>query len=284
MKKIELLDNTGPVEEKFDGQAMFKECFIDVTKPIGRQPIAISIGQSMYKGENYPIAFGSYGDYSCIVGASKSKKTFLKSAIIAAYIGGRSIEYFPQIKGHREADKIVVEIDTEQSPYHSQRVFKRVTEMVGTNYERYFPFSLRAYSVHERIGFVEWIFNEWEHRNDIGLISIDGFVDLVTDFNSLEQSTDLQDKLLKWTSKAKCHITGVLHSNFGSDKPVGHIGSAVLKKAETVVFVETNEKEFPGTAFVKCKYSRNLPFDNFEFQINENWLPQANESDNQIAF
>ena len=167
----------------------------------------------------------------------------------------------------------MVELDTEQSPFHSQRVFKRVCEMVGTNYERYFPFSLRAKSVRERMQFVEHLFNEWEYRNDIGLMSIDGFVDLVTDFNSLEQSTDLQDKLLKWTSQSKCHITGVLHSNYGTEKPVGHIGSAVLKKAETVVFVETKEKEFPGRAFVNCKYSRNLPFKNFEFTIDENWLP-----------
>lgn len=274
---------TTDTEKEFDGAAMFKDCFIDVTKPIARQPIAISIGESQYKNETYPIAFGSYGDYSCIVGASKSKKTFLKSAIVAAYIGGRSIEYFPKLKGHRDNDKIVVELDTEQSPYHSQRVFKRVCEMVGTNYERYFPFSLRAKSVHERMQFVEWIFNEWENRKYIGLMSIDGYVDLVTDFNSLEQSTDLQDKLLKWTSKAKCHITGVLHSNYGTEKPVGHIGSAVLKKAETVVFIETNEKEFPGIAKVKCKYSRNLPFEGFEFEVNDNWLPRALETEN-IAF
>jgi hypothetical protein len=31
------------------------------------QPVAISIGSSEYKGTNYPIPFGSYGDFSCIV-------------------------------------------------------------------------------------------------------------------------------------------------------------------------------------------------------------------------
>lgn len=259
-------------DQKPDFSHVFQECFIDVTKPIKRQPVAISIGESNYKGRTYPIPFGSYSNYSCIVGASKSKKTFLKSAIVAGYIGGNSNNYFPNIKGHRSSDSIVVDLDTEQSEYHSQRVFKRVIEMVGTNYDRYFPFSLRGKLVKERMGFVEWIFNEWEHRNEIGLVSIDGYVDLVTDFNSLEQSTNLQDKLLKWTANSKCHITGVLHKNFGSDKPVGHVGSSVLKKAETVVFVES-KKEIKNTALVTCEYSRNIPFEDFEFQINNDWLP-----------
>jgi hypothetical protein len=34
------------------------------------------------------------------------------------------------------------------------------------------------------------------------------------------------------------HITGILHKNFGTSKPVGHVGSSVLKKAETVVFMK----------------------------------------------
>jgi hypothetical protein len=34
------------------------------------------IGSSEYKGTNYPIPFGSYGDFSCIVGASKVKRLF----------------------------------------------------------------------------------------------------------------------------------------------------------------------------------------------------------------
>ena len=86
----------------------------------------------------------------------------------------------------------------------------------------------------------------------------------------MEQSNHLQEKLLQWSTTANCHITGILHRNFNSQKPVGHVGSAILKKAETVVFVETDE----DLARVKCEYSRNIPFDDFSFRINSNWLPE----------
>lgn len=258
---------------QIDCTGIFKKSFIDVSAKMYQQPVAISIGESNYKQARYPIPFGSYGDYSCIVGSSKARKTFLKSAIIAGYIGGESQNYFPNIKGHNTEGKYVIEIDTEQSKFHSQRVFKRVCEMVGSNYEYYKPFSLREYSPKERFEFIDWLFFESEYRGNIGLMSIDGYADLVTDFNSLEQSNALQEKLLKWTTLSKCHITGVLHKNFGSSKPVGHVGSSVLKKAETVVFVDKEDE----ITTVRCEYSRNIPFDNFTFTINEDWLPIESE-------
>lgn len=273
--RIKIPDFTKP---EVDHREMFKECYVDVKKPVGKQPVAISIGATLYKGEFIPIPFGSYGDYSCIVGASKAKKTFLKSAIIAGYIGGNSNRYFPNIIGHRSDDKIVLDLDTEQSKYHSRIVFNRVCEMVGGVYERYFPFQLRGKSFKERYGFLEWLFNEWEYRNEIGLVSVDGYADLISNSNDLERSTELSNDFLKWTANSKAHLTGVLHRNFGSAKPAGHIGSTILKKAETIVFVET-KKEQKNRSFVSCEYSRNLPFDDFCFDINDEWLPElVNES------
>ncbi len=142
--------------------------------------------------------------------------------------------------------------------------------MVGNYPQNYKPFSLREYSSFEKLEFIDWIVNESDFRKNIGLISIDGYADLVSDFNSLQQSNMLQEKLLKWTTSANCHITGVLHRNFNSQKPVGHVGSSILKKAETVVFLETEE----SFAKVKCEYSRNVPFEDFSFKINQDWLPE----------
>jgi len=261
-----------PLEDKLDFKKIELECYINPAKEIQRQPIAISIGESQYKNEMYPIPFGSYGDFSCIVGASKSRKTFVKSMIEAGYIGGDANKY-THIKGHNNQDKFVISFDTEQSQYHTQRVTKRVLEMVGSNYEYYKSYSLRQYDPLVRFQFIEWVMLESEYRNNLGLVSIDGFVDLITDFNSLEQSTQLTEKLLNWTSITKCHLTGILHKNFGTSKPVGHVGSSILKKAETVLFVE-NENNL---TLAKCEYSRNLPFDNFAIDINKDWLPFVTE-------
>jgi hypothetical protein len=248
---------------------LFKNSYVDPAEEMKPQPVAISIGYSEYKGTNYPIPFGSYGDFSCIVGASKSKKTFFKSMIEAGYIGGNSVMYCPEFKGHGSKDKLVVSVDTEQSRYHTQRVQRRVLEMTGANHEMYKTHALREFPPNERMQFIEFLIFESDYRNHIGLLSIDGYVDLVTDFNSLEQATGLTENLMRWSSKANIHITGILHKNFGTAKPVGHVGSSVLKKAETVAFVEVDGK----ISNIKCEYSRNLPFEPFAFAVNENWLP-----------
>ena len=248
---------------------IFQDSFIDPSEELKQQPIAISVRDSIYKGSSYPIPYGSYGDFSCIVGASKSRKTFFKSMIEAGYIGGRASVLNPSIKGHNTKDKLVISIDTEQSRFHTQRVQRRVLEMVGANYDLYKTFSLRQYNPQERFQFIDWIVNESEYKGNIGLMSIDGYVDLVTDFNSLEQSTGLTDRLLQWTALGNMHITGILHKNFGTSKPVGHVGSSVLKKAETVVFIEKDN----DLTVAKCEYSRNLAFGDIIFTVNDDWLP-----------
>ena len=254
---------------KTDFKKLFNESFVDPSEELKPQPIAISIGISEYKGTNFPIPFGSYGDFSCIVGASKSRKTFFKSMVEASYIGGSSNLYCPSLKGHGRRDKFVISIDTEQSKFHTQRVQRRVLEMVGSRYDNYKTFSLRAFSPKERFEFIDWIIYESDFKDNIGLLSIDGYVDLVTDFNSLEQATGLTDKLLQWTSKGDMHCTGILHKNFGTSKPVGHVGSSVLKKAETVVFIESDGNQTTA----KCEYSRNQPFETICFEVNKDWLP-----------
>lgn len=265
----DLTNNAIPI---IDYKQIFKDSLIDPAEEIKQQPIALSIGESNYKGISYPIPFGSYGDFSCIVGASKSRKTFFKSMIEAAFIGGKSNIYNPSIKGHNNEKKFVLSFDTEQSHFHAQRVQRRVLELIGGNCEFYKTFGLRSYTPKERFDFIDWVVFESEFKNNIGLMSIDGFVDLVTDFNSLEQSTGLTEKLLNWTAKGKMHCTGILHKNFGTAKPVGHVGSSVLKKAETVVFIEKDDDDVTK---VKCEYSRNQPFKEIKFNVDDNdWLPK----------
>ena len=277
-EKIEINSETSLlIPSEVDFKKIFQEALIDPSEEIKQQPIAISIRESEYKGNLYPIPFGSYGDFSCIVGASKSRKTFFKSMIEAGYIGGSSNILNPSIKGHNSKDKFVISFDTEQSQYHTQRVQRRVLEMVGANYDLYKTFSLRQYNPKERFDFIDWVVFESDFKDNIGLMSIDGYVDLVTDFNNLEQATGLTEKLLQWTAKGKMHCTGILHKNFGTAKPVGHVGSSVLKKAETVVFVEKNENE----TIAKCEYSRNIPFEPITFDVNKDWLPY--ETDNNYS-
>lgn len=263
---IQLVDINA--EKKTDYDKILQNTFIDVEKELAPQPTCLSYGYKF--NEHCPIV--TYGNFCAIVGASKSYKSFLKAGFIAGYIGGNSTEYFPEIKGHDIKDKFIVDFDTEQSDYHVHKAAKRVVTMVGSNYNYYKPFALRSLTPNERMEFIEWVFNESDLKGKIGLCSIDGVADLVSDVNNLEQSNICVNKLMALTKDNNCGMITVIHRNYESDKPTGHLGSATLKKSETVLFVDKQE----SIAKVTAKYSRNIPIDEFSFTIEEGLPKEKN--------
>jgi len=250
---------------------IYESAFVDVKKKIDFPPVAISMGTYNYNGKQFPIPFGTYGNFSCIVGASKSKKTFLKSLIMASYIGGNSNQYGGIIKNHRERDMFVIDLDTEQSAFDAQRVFKRTMKMVGCeDYEFYKPFALRPYEPKQRLEFIEWLIYESDMRDNIGLVGIDGLADLVDDFNDLKESQKAIQKVMTWTADKNLHLTTILHSNYGSAKAVGHIGSSMLKKAETVCSVVNTDDVVTAT----FTHTRGFPIESFSYDVQkETGLP-----------
>jgi len=249
---------------------IYKASFVDVTKKIEYPPVAVSIGTHRMGSKNFPIPFGTYGNFSCIVGPSKSKKTFLKSLITAAYIGGQTSNYTSSIKSHRDRECFIIDIDTEMGSYHAQSAFKRVMKMVGVeNYEFYKPFALRPYEPKERLQFIEWLIYESEMKDNIGWVSIDGLADTVNDYNNLEESQAVIQKIMQWTNDKQFHLTTILHSNFGTNKAVGHIGSSMLKKAETICQVN------PEGDAIKAHFShtRGFPIEDFYYSVNSDGLP-----------
>jgi hypothetical protein len=260
-------------EAEIDFKAMQRSCFVDVTEELPPPPIALSLGTYTYGQQIYPIPFGTYGNFSCLVGASKSMKTFLKSALIAGYIGGQAQNYFPNLKGHDVGDKLIIDVDTEQSLWHTQRVAKRVCEMVGTNPDNFIPFTTREYDAKIRFQFIEWVMMESEYRNNIGLITIDGAADILENVNDLDMANTITQGMMKWTTKSNAHLCTILHRNHNTDKPTGHLGSSIMKKSETVAFVTRDDK----LTKVTPDYCRNYPFDEFYFELDENHLPKESE-------
>jgi len=189
-----------------DFKKIANELFINVKKEIKYPPTTISVGDYQMGSNFYPIPFGTAGNFSTIVGAPKSMKTFFKSLVLASYIGGQSIDYAPTFKTHRTTDKYVLDFDTEQGEWHSQKTFKRVPEMVGAEYKNYKPFYLRKLPPKERLQFIEWCLMESDFKDNIGLVSIDGIADLVNDVNDLTESNNMTQKLMEWTDKGKFHL------------------------------------------------------------------------------
>ena len=268
MEKLNI-DDFKEEEIVFDPAAAFAECLINPDEELIRPPIAISVG---YKYQEL-VPLVTYGNFCCIVGASKSMKSFLKSAFLACAIGGEAQNYFPDVQGHDIQGKYVIDIDTEQGKYHVQRVVKRVNTMVGKNYGGYKGLALRPKTPKERVAFIEWILTESDFAGKIAVLSIDGVADLIEDVNDLKSSNEITQKLMTWSNDYNIAIITILHKNFDSAKPTGHLGSAVLKKAETTVFV-TKEDDI---VTVNAKYSRNIPFDDFKFSVDEKGIPFETE-------
>ncbi len=129
-------------EPEFNYQNVYNSCLVDLSEELMLPPTALAIGQHEYKGNLYSNNTFSYGEFSAIVAASKSKKTFFKSSLIAGYIGGNTTNYFPEFKSHRESEPFIIDIDTEQGEYYAQRAFRRVADMVGETYNNYLPFGV----------------------------------------------------------------------------------------------------------------------------------------------
>lgn len=241
---------------------------VDLSKKYDRPETLISIGSHSYKDKDYPTAVMTSGEFSCLVAPSKSKKTFLKSAIEAAYIGGNSNRHFPNIKGHRDKNYYILSIDTEQSNYYASRAFKRVEEMTGVKYKNYIAFKMRALSIDERIGLIKHLIYNSEYSGKTKLIFIDGIADLLLDVNDMEASNIIANYLLKWTEEMNIHICVIIHSAFGTSKATGNLGSTLIKKAESVLMLSPTD-DTKKVIKVSHQYSRGYSFDDFYFSIKD---------------
>jgi len=259
-------------ETRMKAEYLLEQCYVDPNVEIEHPPVAISLGETNYETIDgpvtYPTPIATYGNISFVQAPPKHKKTFLVTLLSAAYMGGDCARYAGDIKGHREG-KCIYHFDTEQGNYHAQVVFRRVLKMSGLTNECYQTYALRALDVEERLNVIEHAITSAEN---VGLVVIDGIADLVQDVNNIEESNKVVQKLMKWSQNLKCHIMTVIHTNFNSEKPTGHLGSALEKKAETQIALSKSEQD-EEIINVKCKASRSKSFDDFSFIINKNGLP-----------
>lgn len=254
-------------EEKY--KRILEDSYVDPKEVVSLPPLAVSFGSTI--GNNpTPIGIGSYGNFSFVQAPPKSKKTFFLSLIATAYMGEET-PYTKGMKGYRDNKKLI-HYDTEQGRFHAHRVFRRVTDICGYS-EDYLTYALRQYSPMERLDFIDWHLNKTEN---VGLVIIDGIADLMLDSNDLKESSNVVQYLMRWTQELNIHIITAIHSNWNSEKPTGHLGSFLEKKAETQIALELSDQK--NIAVVKCMRSRGFPFEKFAFEVGSDGLPSILES------
>ena len=272
MIEIPNIDLTKNLDPPKDFEKLLQSCHVDLSEEFPKPEILLSIGKHEYKGNYYPTSVMTAGEFSAIVAQSKAKKSFLKSALLAGYIGGETHNLFPNIKTHRDQDYTILDFDTEQGKYYTQRSFRRVQEMTGGVYDNYQGYATRHLSSMDRILMIDYCLSNQEklYKSKVKLVAIDGIADLVENTNDIVMSKEASDYILKWTYELNIHIVTIIHKSGLTNKPLGHLGTYVLKKAETVINLDV---ETDGTIKVTNPYSRGYRFDDFNFDVNKDALP-----------
>ena len=213
----------------------------------------------------------SRGNISAICGEAKSRKTFLTSALVASALAipYKGLNNFKCVANN--SDLTCLWVDTEQGQPHVRKVIERITEMTGSKLggllsePRLTTLSLREEAPAKR----KALFIEALYHFPYDLVVIDGIADLQRNTNDLEESDALVSELMALSTKTNTHIICVLHTNPGTDKARGHLGSSLQRKAESVIYVHRNG----DSSIVEPQFCRNEPFERFAFTIDDKGIP-----------
>ena len=215
------------------------------------------------------------GNISAICGEAKSRKTFLTTALVASAmaIPCNKLDNFSNVA--KDMNINVLWVDTEQGEQHVRRVVNRITQMTGAAMggaivePRLTTLALRELAPHER---KNMIYDAMALRH-YDIVVIDGIADLQRNTNDLEESDALVAELMRLSTQAQTHIICVLHTNPGSDKARGHLGSSLQRKSEAVLFVH----RVGECTIVEPQFCRNEPFERFAFTVSEEGIPRLTD-------
>lgn len=239
---------------------------IDTSKPIEKPPVIISIKEQSGT-QTITKRLCTLGNFSCIKGKAKSRKTFLISLITAAVLNDESVDKF--VADLPTGKDGIMYFDTEQSDYDCANVISRIERMSGRRLLK--SFALREYSPLDRCDIIEYAFKKW--GNETALCVIDGIADCAVAINEEDEATRVSSMLLRLTKTYNCHITTVIHENKNDNFATGHLGSSIMKKAEAIITV-TKVKEIPNMSDVNCDMSRGIEFEPFSFVISADGIPK----------
>ena len=246
---------------------------IDTTKKVERPPVILFIKEQSGTQFIYKRLL-TLGNFSCIIGKAKSRKTFLLSMIAASILRSESV---PKFKSELQNVKSgVLYFDTEQGEYDCYNVIKRIESMSNNLNMR--SFSLREFSPNDRCSIIEHAFKLW--GNETAFCVIDGIADLANAINDEEEATRVTTMMLKLTKQYNCHISTVIHQNKNDNFATGHLGSSIMKKAELLLSVAKSKTD-KNVSDVTCDLSRGVDFEPFCFSVNEHGIPEI--SYNQIV-
>lgn len=254
-----------------DLEKLLNAAKVDPTKKLEKPPTILSVVEQNATQLDY-IPLLTLGDFSVLMGKQKSKKTYFTSMVSAAFLTNGIYENKLSGSPIRNKTKLVF-FDTEQGEWYAQKTAKRIYYQTSQS-DAVDYFMLRDFDAYKRRDVIEFYLQM--HPN-IGLVAIDGIVDLLYDFNSQEESAKLIQWVMTITKKYNVHVINIIHQNKADGNARGHLGTMLAQKAETVLEIKKDESDGGNSSIIKCADMRGKDFNEFKITINSEGIPYFEE-------
>lgn len=215
------------------------------------------------------VPFFAKGDIHAIKAKQKQGKTNAISIMVATILCGK----WGRLMGLLENAKVLV-IDTEQKEADAQLVYNRTLTLAGLPkediYDRFQTFALRALDTTDKLNAVKALIAEF--KPDI--VFIDGVVDLMGNFNEVDDSKQIIEELMRMSTKEVSGIDPaivcVLHTNKANEdhNMRGHAGTMLAQKSGNVL--EVSKKDGIISVFSTDSRHQEVPTWSFSFDNDGN--------------
>lgn len=212
------------------------------------------------------VPFFARGDIHAIKAKQKQGKTNAIAIMVAAILCGQ----WGRLRAAMRNARIMV-IDTEQKGADAQQIYARVFDLAGLPHkdihDRFRYFGLRALDQEQKLKFTR----EAILRFQPDIVYIDGVVDLMGNFNEVEDSKLIIEELMQLSTAKmvgkEVAVVCVLHVNKAEDdhNMRGHAGTMLSQKAGTVLEVTKRN----GIMTVSCTDARHQEAPAWSFRFNE---------------
>ena len=198
----------------------------------------------------------------------KMGKTTMIGILIAALLCGQ----WNKVKRAINRKVKILYIDTEQKDRDTNRLNQKVLRMAGLpiqDIEGLYFVNLRKLTTDECQEILPRFIETF--RPDI--VFVDGIVDLVGDFNSVEESQAIVRQHLMLAETYNCCIVEVLHTNKQKEDSNmrGHLGTILSQKASNVFKCEKDP--ITNIVTVSCDDYRHAPIPSWNFSFDQHGNP-----------
>lgn len=217
---------------------------VDLTNDNVTQQVCITIEQKTIL---------TYGSLMVLTGKPKARKTTFLHAFLAAGLLQDSI--WGIRVNLTETQPEICLIDTEQSYFDLFQSLKRLAGIVGRplgKIENLSVYTARAGDVADICQLIELILTQ---NPKIGLLAIDGLLDLVNDINDVRESKAAITFVKRICDKYNVAIIGIIHQNKGTNFSLGHLGAFASRFAQSEFSITKNEDD--NTSKLESVYLRS---------------------------